>query len=188
MMSAMSVQFKTEQKNRYKLHGSALKLSALKGFSLVELMIAIAILGILTAIAIPSFNEAILSNKLRSYANSLVSHAYLARGEAIKSNAPVTLCVSTDGTSCATGGWELGWIVLSGTTVVQRQQATAPGYKITESAGLSSLTFQPTGIGATQATLTVCRETPEAGSQERVVTISATGRPSVTKTTTGSCA
>lgn len=188
MMSVMSVQIKIGPQNRYRLHGSVLKLSALKGFSLVELMVAIAILGILTSIAIPSFNEAILSNKLRSYANNLVSHAYLARGEAIKSNAPVTLCVSSDGTSCATGGWELGWIVLSGTTVVEHQQAVASGYKITESTGLSSITFQPTGIGATQAIFTICRATPEAGSQEREVRISATGRPSVTKTTTGSCA
>ncbi len=175
------------QTSRYSLHRGTLKSRTSQGFSLIELMVAIVVLGILTSIAIPSFNETILSTKLRSYANSFVGNAYLARAEAIKSNAPVTLCVSTDGTSCATGGWEQGWIVLSGTTVVQRQQAVTSGYKITESAGLTSLTFQPTGIGATQAELTICRATPEAGSQERVVNISATGRPSVSKTETGTC-
>lgn len=169
------------------LYMSALKPRALLGFSMVELLVAIAILGILSAIAIPSFIETILGAKLRSYANTLASNAFLARGEAIKSNATVTICVSTNGTSCATGGWEQGWIVLSGTTVVQRQQAIGSGYKISESNGLTSLTFQPTGIGATQATLTICRATPQAGSQERVVTISATGRPSVSKTATGTC-
>lgn len=171
-----------------KLHSARAKPSALKGFSLVELMVAIAVLGILTTIAIPSFKETILNFKLRSYANALVSNVYLARSEAIKANAPVTLCVSTNGTSCAAGGWEQGWIVLSGTTVVQRQQALTTGYKITDSIGLSSLTFQSTGIGSTQAALTICRATPEVGSQERVVTISATGRPSVSKTTAGTCA
>lgn len=157
------------------------------GFSLTEMMVAISILGILAAVALPSFNDVTLGSKLRAYANNLVASARLARGEAVKQNTAMTLCVSADGASCAAGGWEQGWIILSGTTVVYRQPATAAGYKITETAGLSSLTFQPTGIGATQATLTVCRATPSVGSQERVVTISVTGRPSVTKTTTGSC-
>ena len=150
-------------------------------------MVAISILAILAAIALPSFNDATLSSKLRSYANNFVATAHLARSEAVKQNAVVTLCVSADGASCATGGWQQGWIVLNGTTVIYRQLATAAGYKITESAGLSSVTFQPTGIGATQATLTVCRATPYAGSQERVITLSVTGKPTVTKTATGSC-
>lgn len=156
-----------------------------RGFSLIELLVAISILGILSAIALPSFSEALLSNKLRSYANNLVASAHLARSEAIKSNSVVTLCVSSDGASCAAGGWEQGWIVLSGATVIKHQQAVASGYKITASA--ASVSFQPTGVGATQATLTICRATPTAGSQERVVSISATGRPSVTKTTSGTC-
>ena len=175
--------------SRSRLHRNTLKPSLIQGFSLVELIVAVAVLGILTAFAIPSFNETILSFKLRSYANELVGHAYLARGEAIKINAPVTICVSTNGTSCSTtDDWEDGWIVLSGTTVVQRHEALATGYKITETTGTTSLTFQPTGIGATQGELTICRATPTAGSQERVVRISTTGRPSASKTAAGSCA
>ena len=183
MMSTLLVQ------SRRMLYQNALRPKAIQGFSLVELIVAVAILGILTAVAIPSFNETILSFRLRSYANDFVGHAYLARGEAIKSNAPVTICVSTNGTSCSTtDDWEDGWIVLSGTTVVQRHEALATGYKITETTGITSLIFQPTGIGATQAELTVCRATPTAGSQERVVTISTTGRPFASKTAAGSCA
>lgn len=157
------------------------------GFTLVELMITLAISVILLGLAAPAFQNSLLSGKLSTQANNLVASAILARGEAIKRNAPVTLCVSANGTSCATGGWEQGWIVMSGTTVIQRQQAAPSGVKITESAGIILVNFLPAGVGATQTTLTVCRATPEVGSQERVVTISATGRPTVAKTTTAAC-
>lgn len=157
-----------------------------QGFSLIELMIAISILGVLMAIAVPSFNDTMLGSKLRSYANNFLASAYLARGEAIKRNSVVKLCASSNGTSC-TGNWEQGWIVLAGTTVIQRQPALSSGLKMTESGGVSSVDFQPTGVGGTQSTLTVCRATPSVGGQERVITISATGRASVAKTTTGSC-
>lgn len=156
-----------------------------QGFSLIEMIVVISILAVLSSIAFPAFSDALLSTKLRSYANNFVASTHIARSEAIKRNSVVTLCVSANGTSCASGGWQQGWIVLSGTTVIQHQQATAPGYKIT--GGVSSISFQPTGIGATQATLVVCRETPNVGSQERVVTLSSSGRASVTKTYNGSC-
>ena len=158
-----------------------------QGFSLIELMIAIALLGILLAIAVPSFTDAVLGSKLRSYANNFLASTYQARGEAIKRNSVVKLCASSNGTSC-TGSWEQGWIVQAfDGTVIQRQPALSSGMKMTESGGISSIDFQPTGVGATQATLTVCRATPSAGDQERVISINSTGRASISKTTTGSC-
>lgn len=157
----------------------------LRGFTLIEMMVAISIVAILASIAVPSFNEAILSSKLRAYANDMVASAHLARSEAIKRNAVVRLCASSDGTSCS-GAWKDGWIVLSSTdAVIQTQQGVDANYKIT--GNVNTLSFQPTGVGSTQAAMTICRETPQAGSQERVVTISATGKPSVTKTTAGTC-
>lgn len=158
-----------------------------RGFTLVELMVTITVLGILLAVALPSLTDVMLGGRLGSYANNLLASAYLARGEAIKRNSVVILCASSNGTGCA-GNWEQGWIVLAGTAVIQHQQALPSGLKMTESGGLGSINFQPTGVGATQATLTVCRATPSAGKQERVISIGATGRASITKTTTGSCA
>lgn len=156
------------------------------GFTLLELMVTITVLGILLAIAVPSLTNAMLGGKLSSYANNFLASSYLARGEAIKRNSVVNLCASSDGTSCA-GNWEQGWIVLVGATVIHRQQALSSGLKMTESDNVSSINFQPTGVGVTPATLTICRATPSVGFQERVISISATGRASVARTTTGTC-
>lgn len=157
------------------------------GFTLIELMVTVAIMGVLAALAAPSFNGAILSNKLTSYANSFVASANLARSEAIKRNAAVKLCRSSDGLTCAgSGGWQQGWIVLSGTTVIQQQQALSSDYRLT-SGNFNSIDFQPIGAGATVTNLTLCRATPSPGGQERVIAISATGRASVSTTRIGTC-
>lgn len=159
------------------------------GLTLVELLVTLSIMGILLAIAVPSYQDAVLGSKLSSYANSLVASAQIAKSEAIKRNSTVTLCASSSGTACTTSGdWGQGWIVIVGTTVLQRQQALPSGMRVSQSGGTSSLTFQPTGVGTTQATFTVCRYSPAVGNQEKSVTISTTGSGSVsTPATVSSC-
>ena len=172
-----------------------------RGFTLVELLITMAILGILLTVAVPSFSDAFLTNRLASFANNFVASAQLARGEAIKRNATVTMCRSADGSTCATtGGWQQGWIVMcktvaandglcasSGTNplVFQYQQALKTEYRFTGDA--YTLTFPGSGAGATTANLTLCRASPSAGNQERAVKVSASGRASVSVTRTGTC-
>ena len=87
-----------------------------RGFTLVELVIALLILAILVAVGVPTFQDATLGSRLGSTANNLVVSLYLARSEAIKRNTIVRVCPSTDGTSCATSSsWQTGWIVMAPT-------------------------------------------------------------------------
>ncbi|MFV3332186.1 GspH/FimT family pseudopilin [Pseudomonas sp. NY15437] len=156
-----------------------------RGFTLLELMVTVAVLAVLIGIAVPSLGDATLAGKLAASANDLVAGVAMGRSEAIKRNAVTSLCVSSNGTSCGSGGWEQGWIIISGSTVLQKHSAAPTGFKVTSS--VAKVDFQPTGVGNTQATITVCRSAPSAGSQERVVNVSATGRAYVSKTTTGTC-
>lgn len=155
------------------------------GFTLVELMVTLAVFAVLLAITVPSYNDMTLGSKLRTQANDLVAGAVFARSEAIKRNQTVTLCASSDGATC-TGTWASGWIVRSaGGAVLMVHGAAQRGFLVSSSE--AGIDFQASGVGATSATFTVCRATPSVGSQERVVNISATGRATVSKTTTGSC-
>jgi type IV fimbrial biogenesis protein FimT len=158
-----------------------------RGFTVTELLVTLAIMAVVLAIAVPSFRDSSVGGQLRSASNNFVASARFARSEAIKRNTSVTLCVSSDGETCGTGGWQQGWIVVSGGTVLKAQSGAPVGYRITEAAGQTSLTFPPWGAGATPATLTACRKTPSPARQERVITIDASGRATVKRTTTGTC-
>lgn len=157
------------------------------GFTLIEMLVTLTIVAILAGLAAPSLKDAVLGYRLSSYADSLVASAQLARSEAIKRNTVVQLCVSASGTSCASsGGWEQGWIVLAGSSVLLRQQVLPPDLKVIQTAGERTLNFQPAVVGTDCATLKICRANPP-GKQERVVTISPTGSATVKRTKEGSC-
>lgn len=77
-----------------------------EGVTLIELIITLAIIGIITFIGVPSFNNTIRSNRLATSANELVSSLELARNEAIERNRRVVVR-----TTDANGFWENGWQV-----------------------------------------------------------------------------
>jgi len=157
------------------------------GLTMIELLMTMVILGVIVAFAVPNFNDAVLGARLNAQAGNLLASMQIARSEAIKRNSTVTVCTSTDGTSCAgSGSWEQGWIVLVGTTVLQRQEALPTGFRVIQSGTLANITFPPTVVGATQATFNICRHSP-VGKQERALTLSATGVAYVTSTYNSTC-
>lgn len=80
------------------------------GFSLVELIIAIAILAILLAIGLPSFQGSLRSNRVTSTTNELIASISLARSEALRNPGGAVLCTTEDGATCG-GNWNNGWMV-----------------------------------------------------------------------------
>ncbi|MGD8940277.1 MAG: GspH/FimT family pseudopilin [Gammaproteobacteria bacterium] len=83
------------------------------GFTLIELMVTIALAAIILTQAVPSFNALVQNNRLISQKNEFISTLNLARSEALKRGTRVTVCASTDQATCDTTDWEQGWIVFS---------------------------------------------------------------------------
>ncbi len=81
-----------------------------RGFSLVELMVTIAVLAILLAIGIPSFAPLIASNRLTSATNELIASLQTARTEAIRRNARITVCPAAPSATACSGNWRDGWM------------------------------------------------------------------------------
>ena len=171
------------------------------GLTLIELMVALSVLGALLVIGLPSFTEVILGNRLTAFANSFVSAVQLGRSEAIKRNARVKLCVANaGGTGCTTGGWQQGWILFrdaddddtvdSDEEVVLRQTALGGGFSLTDTnvSPVTQLIFQSGGEIDVSRDFRLCRASPSPGGQERTIRIMVTGRVSgVVTSKDGTC-
>lgn len=174
------------------------------GATLLELIVVLAVSGILLGIAIPGFAAFSSNSRLASTTNSMVSSLHLARSEAIKRRARAVLCPSSSGTDCAvSGGWHQGWVLFhdannnaaldDGETVMLTQAGMPEGFRLTGNPPVSKyISYTPTGAaqlvsGAFQAgTLTVCNESGSPIAARRII-ISSTGRPRIVKTTLEAC-
>lgn len=90
--------------------------SAQSGFTMMELMVVIAVAALLAAVTAPSFISLLNDTKLSSLTSHLVSDLNRARSEAIKRNTRVLFCVrNAAGTDCGTGtNWQNGWLICYG--------------------------------------------------------------------------
>lgn len=167
----------------------------INGFTLVELIITLAIAAIITTMAVPSFQAMIRKNRMATQTNEFISALHLARSEAVKQGQRITICKSTNSTAsspaCDTSnsiGWDRGWIVfvdgdedaaLDTTEVILHIHGSlGGGNHLTGNTNVADyISYAPNGMtelitGALQmGTITLCHP-PKA----RQIIISSTGR------------
>lgn len=148
------------------------------GFSLIELMITIAVLAILVALAAPSFSSIINANRITGQTNELVSSLQLARMEAVRRNEAVRVCRTSNGTTCdtTTGAWT-GWLtVVDRNNEVLRSGTVKAPVRVSSTA--AAVRFGGDGLARTTAggtlfagTITTCMPTTSPPQNRRIISI-----------------
>ncbi len=163
-----------------------------KGFTMIELMVTLAIAAILLGIGVPSFVGVVERNRVATEINALLGDLQYARGLAIKEGRQAVVCASANGTSCATASgtqWKNGWIVFSdidkdgtftsGDTVYRKQAAWTSTDVLTVSGGALKVAFDRDGFahGLTSTGLTFTLTTASANeAASRCLSISRVGK------------
>lgn len=147
-------------------------------------MVTVAVLAIIASIAVPAMQALIAANRLSAASTELVTALQLARSEAIRRNATVTVCGSDDGTDCASTTTWSRWIVTGrdnagGNIEVIRDSAVAGGMQVDGPA--AGIRFRPTGMLDAQATITVCLPVDVLSDNQRVVTMMVGGGVATSK-------
>lgn len=150
-----------------------------RGFSMIELMVVVAVAAVLAAVATPSFKEFILGQRVKNAAFDLASNLLLARSEAIKRNTDVTLAPA-DISAGWVGGWKATFTAASVTTTLLEQVAY-PGLTLTGPSSPASLVYQGTSgrPSAGKAMFSI-----SGGGASRCVTVDISG---MTSTKNGAC-
>lgn len=174
--------------------------SAAAGFTLIELLVVISLVAILTTLATPSLRDLIQRTRIATEVNSLVSDLQFARSEAIKRGLPVSVCASSDGSTCLTANtWNQGWIVFSdadgsatvnGTDAVLRiRKGWTSGDTFVASPSQVAVTFSRDGFATNvPGTVTIAlRTSPINSNATRCLMLNRVGRQAVQSPGVGAC-
>lgn len=133
------------------------------GFTLIEMMVVLAILVVIASYGIPQFNQMVQNGRLSTQINELQGLMQLARSEAVTNRVVTRVCGSTDQTNCNTDSWELGAIVFrdrdgdgaaSANELVRVMPAITTGNTIRGVAG--AISFMTDGTLTANRMLRVC--------------------------------
>lgn len=176
-----------------------------RGFTLIELMVVVAIAGLLATLAAPSFVKITQQYRAMGEVSAFVGDLQFARNEAIKEGIAVSLCASANATSsppsCSgSNSWQTGWIVFSnasgtGTysastdTVLRIQKTWTNTDSFVADNALSALTFSREGFARNLPGLVtfVLHTTPSNTQATRCVAVNLAGRQQVQTVGQGNC-
>jgi type IV fimbrial biogenesis protein FimT len=172
--------------------------TAQAGFTLIELIMAIAIMAILMTVAAPSLRDVVARVRLTGQANELLTALTYARSEATKRDAKIAVCARKKNEMACTEGqqWDNGWlVVIDADSNGDKDDDTVPlkvsepltgsnTIKHTGKGPKGSIIYTATGVVSTgPAIFTLCDPSdPQPG---RTITVAATGRASVSTITSG---
>ncbi|MDO8903745.1 GspH/FimT family pseudopilin [Hydrogenophaga sp.] len=154
-----------------------------RGFTLIEMMVVVAMLAVLLALAGPSWTQLRTSTAVRTMVNDYTSSLYLARSEAVQFNSPVTVCPSDNGQNCTNSDLENGWIVILGlpadaNPVIRQDTLPRDFIRSGFSTANRTITFLPNGqpLGLPLFSVRICPTTPGLETLSRNIVINQTGR------------
>ncbi len=157
---------------------------------MIQVLTTLAVAGVVAGTGAPAMQNLVLGQRLTTHVNQLFGDIHLARSEAIKRAAQVTLCKSGDGASCSTAAnWQDGWIVFAdpngnetvdpGEPIIRVRQALEGGgtLRFGETGSYRYVRYQPDGTAWPNATFTFCDGRGASGA--RAIIVSQGGRPRV---------
>jgi type IV fimbrial biogenesis protein FimT len=110
-----------------------------RGFTLIELIVVIAILAVVAALGGPSFRDFIATQRIRNAASDLLADMMLARSEALRRNGLVTVRASNS-------SWTNGWTIVAGAETVKQRSLPASTLTVSPASGSSNeISFSATG-------------------------------------------
>jgi type IV fimbrial biogenesis protein FimT len=154
-----------------------MKPHTIAGFTLVELVVTISLIGILLAVAIPGMRQLTLNQGVKTAAFDLMSALQYARSEAIKRPSE-TVTLKSGATS--DGAWSTGWRLLDGSSNVLRSWSVASSITVadTNTTPVTAISFSKDGHLTVTPKLEVDPATTTDGVSARCIKVDLMGRPS----------